>query len=64
MPSDLRGVSRICHFIIGGCSESAIRFSGVVLSVASELLTDIKYSLTLVPEGLKGNQKKRKMINI
>ena len=41
-----------------GGPESAIRFLEGVQNLASELLTDLKYSLTLVPEGQQGNQKK------
>ena len=61
LPSDLR------HQIFMGRPESAIRFTGVpessirfsrgVLSLASELLTDLKYSHTLVSKGLQGNKK-------
>ena len=59
LPLDLWGVSRTGHQIFRGCPESIIRFSGGVVSLASVLLTDQKYSPTLVPEGLqKGNQKK------
>ena len=51
---------RVCAFWGVQTPESAIRSSEGVQNLASELLTDLKYSLTLVPEGLQGNQKKVK----